>query len=134
MPTTSAKARRSRLNGPIIRQATFDSLRKLNPMSMARNPVMFVVEVGSVLTTALLLVDIAGHKGHTGFNLQITLWLWFTVLFANFAEAMAEGRSNRGSRIGGRIRDHRRVGACDSRGWWRPLRSYGRNARAVGLN
>jgi len=76
----------------IVRRAVIDSLVKLNPTHMMGNPVMFVVEVGSVVTTALLLRDVAGHQGSFGFNLQITLWLWFTVLFANFAEAMAEGR------------------------------------------
>ena len=75
-----------------MRRALVDALRKLNPLTMMKNPVMFVVEVGSVLTTALLLSDLARHRGHTSFDLQITLWLWFTVLFANFAEAMAEGR------------------------------------------
>ena len=72
----------------IVRGAILDSLVKLNPRHMMANPVMFVVEVGSVITTLLLL------RGGTdfSFNLQITLWLWFTVLFANFAEAMAEGR------------------------------------------
>jgi K+-transporting ATPase ATPase B chain len=59
---------------------------------MVKNPVMFVVEVGSVLTTCLLIGDLVNHRTGLGFNLQITLWLWFTVLFANFAEAMAEGR------------------------------------------
>ena len=59
---------------------------------MVKNPVMFVVEVGSVLTSALLIDNIIHHRRSFGFNLQITLWLWFTVLFANFAEAMAEGR------------------------------------------
>ncbi len=62
---------------------------------MMRNPVMFVVEVGSVLTTLQLIRGIISpvpKVTHTGFELQITLWLWFTVLFANFAEAMAEGR------------------------------------------
>ena len=53
---------------------------------------MFVVEVGSVLTTVQLMRDAMSGGGHLGFELQITLWLWFTVLFANFAEAMAEGR------------------------------------------
>ncbi len=53
---------------------------------------MFVVEAGSVLTTVLLFKDILQHRGHFSFDLQISLWLWFTVLFANFAEAMAEGR------------------------------------------
>jgi K+-transporting ATPase ATPase B chain len=57
---------------------------------MAKNPVMFVVEVGSVVTTLLLILP--HGSTHFAFNLQITLWLWFTVLFANFAEAMAEGR------------------------------------------
>ncbi|WP_263349850.1 potassium-transporting ATPase subunit KdpB [Acidicapsa acidisoli] len=76
----------------ILRQASVDALRKLNPRLMVKNPVMFVVEVGSVLTTALLIDDAIHHRAGLGFNLQITLWLWFTVLFANFAEAMAEGR------------------------------------------
>jgi K+-transporting ATPase ATPase B chain len=76
----------------IIRQAAVDALRKLNPRLMVKNPVMFVVEVGSVLTSGLLIDDAIHHRAGLGFNLQITLWLWFTVLFANFAEAMAEGR------------------------------------------
>jgi K+-transporting ATPase ATPase B chain len=75
----------------IVRRATLDSILKLNPRNMMRNPVMFVVEVGSVATTILLLRE-GLHSGAFGFNLQITLWLWFTVMFANFAEAMAEGR------------------------------------------
>ncbi len=65
-----------------------DAVVKLDPRTMMKNPVMFVVEVGSVVTTLLLF----GDKQSFAFNLQITLWLWFTVLFANFAEAMAEGR------------------------------------------
>jgi K+-transporting ATPase ATPase B chain len=72
----------------IVRRATWDAILKLNPRKMMGNPVMFVVEIGSVITTALLFK----HGGAFKFNLQITLWLWFTVLFANFAEAMAEGR------------------------------------------
>jgi K+-transporting ATPase ATPase B chain len=76
----------------IVRPAIWDSLLKLHPRKMMGNPVMFVVEVGSVLTTILLLRDALRHQGQFAFNLQITLWLWFTVLFANFAEAMAEGR------------------------------------------
>src|SRR5207248_4850780 len=72
----------------IVRRALWDSLIKLNPKKMMGNPVMFVVEIGSVITTVLLFKGGAALK----FNLQITLWLWFTVLFANFAEAMAEGR------------------------------------------
>jgi K+-transporting ATPase ATPase B chain len=76
----------------IIGPAIVDSFRKLDPRGMARNPVMFVVEVGSVLTTLLLLQNFRHHSDTFAFNLQIVLWLWFTVLFANFAEAMAEGR------------------------------------------
>src|SRR6202140_2750500 len=76
----------------IVRRAALDSLVKLDPRNMMKNPVMFVVEVGSVATTILLIRDVLRHQGAFGFNLQITLWLWFTVLFANFAEAMAEGR------------------------------------------
>jgi K+-transporting ATPase ATPase B chain len=75
----------------IVRPAILDSFRKLHPRTMAKNPVMFVVEVGSVVTSALLIMD-AVHHLPIAFNLQITLWLWFTVLFANFAEAIAEGR------------------------------------------
>ena len=76
----------------ILVRAIVDSFTKLNPRLMAKNPVMFVVEVGAVLTTLQLIRDILSHAGGFGFGLQITLWLWFTVLFANFAEAMAEGR------------------------------------------
>src|ERR1700740_398521 len=72
----------------IVRRAIWDAFLKLNPRKMMGNPVMFVVEIGSVITTALLFKGGAAFK----FNLQITLWLWFTVVFANFAEAMAEGR------------------------------------------
>jgi potassium-transporting ATPase ATP-binding subunit len=79
-------------NPTILRQAIVGSFTKLNPRAMVKNPVMFVVEVGSVLTTALLIQDIVRHQPGFAFDLQITLWLWFTVLFANFAEAMAEGR------------------------------------------
>src|SRR5205823_4387987 len=79
-------------NPKIVRQALLDSFIKLNPRAMMKNPVMFVVEVGSVITTALLFKNVVAHKPGVGFDLQITLWLWFTVLFANFAEAMAEGR------------------------------------------
>lgn len=76
----------------ILRTAIVDSLWKLNPRLMAKNPVMFVVEVGAVITLVVLVIDTIQHKGSFFFGLQITLWLWFTVLFANFAEAMAEGR------------------------------------------
>src|SRR6266487_154589 len=76
----------------ILLRAIVDSFAKLHPRTMGKNPVMFVVEVGAVLTTMQLARDTLGHAGAFGFGVQITLWLWFTVLFANFAEAMAEGR------------------------------------------
>jgi len=76
----------------ILKIAIVDSFRKLNPRAMVKNPVMFVVEVGALLTSIQLVRDRLHHSGEFGFGLQITLWLWFTVLFANFAEAMAEGR------------------------------------------
>jgi K+-transporting ATPase ATPase B chain len=72
--------------------AIVDSFRKLDPRVLYKNPVMFVVEVGAVLTTIEWAYDVLHHMSGTGFGLQITLWLWFTVLFANFAEATAEGR------------------------------------------
>jgi K+-transporting ATPase ATPase B chain len=90
--TAGVVEQKSLWNAEIIRQAFADSFRKLNPKAMIKNPVMFVVEVGSVLTTLLLVDNTLHHRQGFGFNLQITLWLWFTVLFANFAEAMAEGR------------------------------------------
>jgi len=77
---------------PIVRRALWDAAYKLDPRHMVRNPVMFVVLVGAVLTTGLLILDLVAGRGGVGFTLQLALWLWFTVLFANFAEAMAEGR------------------------------------------
>ena len=79
-------------NTQIIGHALVDAFKKLDPRWMIKNPVMFVVEIGSLLTSALLVDNLRLHRPGFGFNLQITLWLWFTVLFANFAEAMAEGR------------------------------------------
>jgi len=76
----------------ILRRAIVDSFRKLDPRVMIKNPVMFVVEVGALLTTIQLVRDNLHHVAGFGWGLQITLWLWFTVVFANFAEAMAEGR------------------------------------------
>src|ERR1022692_1132365 len=88
------KGSRSRpiFDPPIVKRAITDALVKLNPRHMMKNPVMFVVEVGAVLTTLLTVRDLAAGAGVAGFTFQISLWLWFTVLFANFAEAMAEGR------------------------------------------
>lgn len=80
------------LDARILIPAIGDAFRKLNPKSLARNPVMFVVAVVSMLTTVLLLKDVATSGADIGFSFQIVLWLWFTVLFANFAEAVAEGR------------------------------------------
>ncbi len=76
----------------IVRTAIVDAFRKLNPRTLMRNPVMFVVEIVSVVTTVLFVRDLIVAGGDAGFSGQITAWLWFTVLFANFAEAMAEGR------------------------------------------
>ena len=87
--------RRSVLTRPIVLAGLADSFRKLDPRVQVRNPVMFVVFVGSLLTTVLGLLAAFGAVegvGHTGFVLSIAAWLWLTVLFANFAEAVAEGR------------------------------------------
>src|SRR5580658_1564054 len=93
---TSARSRaeaRPLFEASIVRRAIASSFAKLDPRHQVRNPVMFVVEVGSVMTTALWVQALAGQgEAPAGFILAISLWLWFTVLFANFAEAMAEGR------------------------------------------
>jgi potassium-transporting ATPase ATP-binding subunit len=85
-------AAKSLADKSILLRAIADSFVKLHPRTMVKNPVMFVVEIGAVLTLLQWLRDLLRHTGPIGFGLQITLWLWFTVLFANFAEAMAEGR------------------------------------------
>ena len=94
----------------ILLRAVADSFRKLNPVSMSKNPVMFVTEVGAIITTLNLFMTAPGES--FTFVLQVALWLWFTVLFANFAEALAEGRGkaqadalrkSRTSTIGNRI-------------------------------
>src|SRR3984957_13402859 len=92
MNSSTNKNRRSLFDQQIMRRALVDALAKLNPTTMMKNPVMFVVEIGSVITSIYLFRDVVAQKHAFGFDLQITLWLWFTVLFANFAEAMAEGR------------------------------------------
>src|SRR6202140_945910 len=76
----------------ILRRAAKDSVLKLNPVTLMKNPVIFVVEVGAVLVLLFLVRDIVAGAGAIGFELQIDIWLWFTVLFATFAEAMAEAR------------------------------------------
>src|SRR5262245_27803698 len=78
--------------GPLVRAAIRQSFKKLDPRRVAKNPVMLVVEVGALMTTIVMLQQIVSGTGSVGFTLQISLWLWFTVVFANFAEAMAEAR------------------------------------------
>src|ERR1700723_1518949 len=92
MATKTSSKEKSRWGQDIVVQAVWDSFVKLNPKTLAANPVMFVVEVGATLTSIDLARGVVQHSRGFGFSLQITLWLWFTVLFANFAEAMAEGR------------------------------------------
>lgn len=78
----------------LVRTALIDAVKKLDPRVQWRNPVMFVVYIGSILTTAIWLAILAGQTdGAAAFTGSVALWLWFTVLFANFAEALAEGRS-----------------------------------------
>ena len=90
---SNATRRRPLFDPLIVRRAIKDAFRKLDPRQVAHNPVMFVVEVGAALTTLLIIRDLAaGNTSKLIFSAQVTLWLWFTVLFANFAEAMAEGR------------------------------------------
>ncbi len=88
----SKKQSISLLDGKILIPALGGAFQKLNPRTLARNPVIFVVAVVTVLTTVLFIRDMAMGAAHLGFSFQIVLWLWFTVLFANFAEAVAEGR------------------------------------------
>src|SRR5438445_5355038 len=84
---------RSLFDAAIVRQAVVDSFRKLTPRRQVRNPVMFVVYVGSILTTLLWVQALVGRgEAPPWFIFWVSVWLWFTVLFANFAEAMAEGR------------------------------------------
>ncbi|CAG4915962.1 potassium-transporting ATPase subunit KdpB [Paraburkholderia gardini] len=91
---TDHSATRSMFDPALVRPAIADSFRKLTPRTQFRNPVMFCVYVGSILTTILWVAALAGQaEAPAGFILAVTLWLWFTVLFANFAEALAEGRS-----------------------------------------
>ncbi len=90
----SLRGKRARplLDPPIVKRAIADSFVKLNPRTLMKNPVMFVVEVGAAVTTILLFRTLLTGGLGLGFEFQIDLWLWFTLLFANFAEAMAEGR------------------------------------------
>ena len=90
---TRTKRRRSSVTDPeLLIPAIGQSFVKLDPRTMARNPVMFVVEIGAVMTTYAFIAGLIGNAADNSFVGQIALWLWFTVLFANFAEAIAEGR------------------------------------------
>ncbi len=89
---SSRAAKSSLLDMSILLPGIGQAVQKLNPRMMIRNPVMFVVEIVAVLTTIIFLRDLVAGGAHLGFTLQIILWLWITVLFANFAEAVAEGR------------------------------------------
>jgi potassium-transporting ATPase ATP-binding subunit len=91
LPTRLARSR-PLFDPAIVSSAAWQSLIKLNPRTLVTNPVMFVVEAGAALTTVFVLRDVVTGAAGTGFGIQIALWLWFTVLFANFAEAMAEAR------------------------------------------
>jgi K+-transporting ATPase ATPase B chain len=111
----------------ILGPAIFQSFRKLDPRLMARNPVMFAVEVTAALTTLLFLRDLVTGAGGYGFSFQINLWLWFTVLFANLAEAVAKAAARRRRRRCANPRPRRwpscsPVKARNRRGWFRALR------------
>ena len=113
---------RSLFDPPIVRRAIIDSFRKLDPRHQVKNPVMFVVEVGSVLTTLLFLQALVGHgEAPAGFILAIALWLWFTVVFANFAEAMAEGRGKAQADTLRRARRDVQAKKLAASPAWRPL-------------
>src|SRR4030081_3140967 len=86
------RRRSSLLDRNIMLPALMESFTKLDPRGQARNPVMFVVEVGSVITTIIFIAGLFRGASDSLFVGQITLWLWFTLVFANFAEALAEGR------------------------------------------
>src|ERR1700736_6454456 len=90
--TQTKKKSKSIWDAKIATRAFWDSFAKLNPRTLMKNPVMFVVEIGAALLTVQLVRNAVNHTHGFGFEFQITVWLWFTVLFANFAEAMAEGR------------------------------------------
>ncbi|HEY2889612.1 MAG TPA: potassium-transporting ATPase subunit KdpB [Dongiaceae bacterium] len=115
------------ISSDILLAAVGDSFRKLNPRSLIRNPVMFVVEIVSALTTIIMIRDIVVGNPGVGFTAQLAFWLWFTVIFANFSEAVAEGRGKaqaenlrrtrtqtQAKRLGrGDARDYQKVAALD---------------------
>ncbi len=87
----TTKSNKSIFNKKLLARAAQDSVIKLNPAVLIKNPVIFIVAIGAVLTTIIVIIGIF-QGGYSSFNLQIAIWLWFTVLFANFSEAIAEGR------------------------------------------
>lgn len=97
----------------LIKQGVIDSFKKLTPVHLVRNPVMFLVEIGAAITTYFFFKNIVTGGGELTFTGLVTLWLWFTVLFANFAEAVAEGRYGR------------RLRPCGKR-VWRPMQGSSR--------
>ena len=123
---TRHRAKASVLDRSIIGPALRDSVVKLDPRAMAKNPVMFVVEVGAVLSTVLMFVGLGGSSASENtFNVIVTVVLWFTVLFANFAEAMAEGRGKaQAAACGPPVRRPRRGAATPTAAspmWPRPI-------------
>src|SRR5512134_2294255 len=91
-PKLEERRRDSIWDPAIVRPAILNAFRKLDPRVQFRNPVMFIVEAGSLLTSIVFVQELAAGAGRPLFTGQVAFWLWFTVLFANFAEAMAEGR------------------------------------------
>src|SRR5690348_17904657 len=94
VPSESTRIRRSSVfSRELVREAIIDSFPKLDPRNQLKNPVMFIVELGSAITTGIFFIELArGHYSQLWFVGVIAVWLWLTVLFANFAEAIAEGR------------------------------------------
>ena len=123
----------------IVRQAVLDSFRKLDPRIQIKNPVMFIVEAGSLLTTIIFIQELTDRGGRPLFTGQVAFWLWFTVLFANFAEAMAEGRGKaqadtlrktRTETVANRLTADRQIERCRPRAFARTTWSWCRPANS----
>lgn len=111
-------------NPSIIKQSIPEAIKKLHPKKLVKNPVMFVVGIGSLITTIALFSDLAlGQTSEAGFSGQITLWLWFTLIFANFAEAVAEGRGKAQADTLKRAKKDTQAFLLDSDGKTRPISS-----------